>query len=207
MKDYVTGWRRGPARVGKAPAPTVEAPRKPAPEIVEPAPAPVARRRPEPVREGEVVDAPRRTSRPLTLPALRVPGNLGQWFMLAIWAGLFKLSADATAAALGGMLASYTTALIIQGGLTVVERFHFAGNRNGFTWTALGIDTLFTAVGLGMVMLPAFFTTPAYGFIVSMLNGFGAGGFDGFSLGVLALGLGFVIAYSGDKALDLAMGR
>lgn len=203
MKNFVTGWRRAAPRVG---APVADPPRKPAPEYIEP-----ERQRPPAKRppEAEVIDAPRprRPPQPISFPAFRPPGNIGQWLMIAIWAGLFKLSADATYAAIGGMLSSYTWALAVQGGLSVAERFHFAGNRNGFTWGALALDTLFTAVGLGIALLPAFFTTPAYGFLVDMAGGFGAGGFSGFSLGVLSLALGFVIAYSGDKALDLAVGR
>ena len=203
MKNFVTGWRRAASKVG---APAADRPR-PAPEYVEPQQTRPPAKRPAPAPEAEVIDAPRRPSRPLSFPAFRPPGNIGQWFMIAIWAGLFKLSADATYAAIGGMLEGYTWALAVQGGLSVVERFHFAGNRNGFTWGALALDTLFTAVGLGLALLPAFFTTPAYAFIVDMMGGFGAGGFSGFSLGVLSLILGFVIAYSGDKALDLAVGR
>lgn len=204
MKNFVTGWRRAPSAAGR-PAATTDAPRRPAPEIVEPAPAPPTRRSPAP--PAEVIDAPRKAPRPITLPAFRPPSNMGQWLMIAVWAGLFKLSVDATYVAIEGTVTGYLWAVAVQGGLSVVERFHFAGNRNGFTWLALGLDTLFNAVGLGLALLPAFFQTPTYGFLVEMAGGFGSGGFSGFSLGVLALGLGFVIAYSGDKALDLAIGR
>lgn len=208
MKNFVTGWRRSASKVG---APVADAPRKPAPELVEPERAAPPARRPAPAPPAEVIDAtPRRPARPLAFPSFRPPGNMGQWAMLAIWLGLFKLSADAThAAAIGTMFpeAGYTGALLTQGALSTVERFHFAGNRNGFTWGALALDTLFTAVGLGLALLPTFFQTPLYSFLVDMAGGFGAGGFSGFSLGMLSIALGFVVAYSGDKALDLAMGR
>jgi hypothetical protein len=205
MKNFVSGWRRPASKAGKTD--TAERPARP--EFREPEPAPVEKRRPAP--EAEVIDArPRRPSQPITLPSVRVPGNLGQWGMLAVWAALFKLSADAThAAAVGTMFPEqgYMGALIVQGALSLIERFHFAGNRSGFTWGALFVDTGLTATGLGLALLPSFFQTPLYQFFTDMAGGFGAGGFSGFSLGVLALALGFVVAYSGDKALDLAMGR
>lgn len=206
MRNFVTGWRRATPPPGAPRATTTDAPRRPAPETVEPERAQAPARRP-PAPPAEVIDAPRKAARPITLPAFRPPSNMGQWLMIAVWAGLFKLSVDATYVAIEGTVTGYLWAVAVQGGLSVVERFHFAGNRNGFTWLALGLDTLFNAVGLGLALLPAFFQTPTYGFLVEMAGGFGSGGFSGFSLGVLALGLGFVIAYSGDKALDLAIGR
>lgn len=206
MKNFVTGWRRAPSAAGR-PATTTDAPRRPAPEIVEPAPAPPTRRK-SPPPEAEVIDArPPRPARPLSFPAVRPPANIGQWLMLAVAGGLFWLSVDATHAALGSWL-DWNSALMLQGGISLIERFHFAGNRNGFTWFILAADTALTATGLGMVMLPRLFSTPVYAFVTeTLLGGFGAGGFTGLSLGLLALGVGFIIAYGGDKTFDLAMGR
>lgn len=206
MKNFVSGWRRTGSKAGR-PADTAERPARP--EFREAEPAPVEKRRkPAPVPDAEVIDAPRRPARPLNFPTLRAPGNLGQWMMLAVFAGLFKLSADATHAAVGGALPDYWWAVGLQASISCVERFHFAGNRNGFTWGTLVVDTALTATGLGLVLLPALFTTPVYDFVTgTLLGGFGAGGVQGFSLGVLALAVGFIVAYSGDKALDLAMGR
>jgi hypothetical protein len=220
MKNFVSGWRRPASKAGRpktdpdTPITYDEREYKRWMGGGEPAtPQQVEKRRkpaPPPVPDAEVIDTPRRPARPLTLPSVRVPGNLGQWGMLAVWAALFKLSADAThAAAVGTMFPEqgYMGALIVQGALSLIERFHFAGNRSGFTWGALFVDTGLTATGLGLALLPSFFQTPLYQFFTDMAGGFGAGGFTGFSLGVLALALGFVVAYSGDKALDLAMGR
>lgn len=221
MKNFVTGWRRAPSAAGRDAGPKVEReplppplPKPPRTEIVEPSPAPPTRapRRPSAPRpEPEIIDAPRaprRPPQPLALPSLRIPANIGQWMMLGVFALMFKLSADATYAAIGGILPSYGWAVAMQAAISCIERFHFAGNKNPFTLGTLVFDTALTATGLGMALLPQFFTTPLYQFVTSdLLGGFGVGGFTGFSLAVMAMVFGFIIAYGGDKVLDLAMGR
>lgn len=204
MKNFVSGWRRPGSNAGRQ---SVVADPRPSPEIREPKPAPIKRRQ-NVLPDADVIDAPTpRARQPITLPTLRIPGGAGQWAMLVVSALLFKVSADATHAALGGWL-DYNGALVLQGGLSLIERFHFAGNRNLFTWGAFAADAALTATGLGLVLLPQLFTTPVYAFITGyLLNGFGAEGFTGFSLGVFAVAVGIIVSYGNDKTFDLAMGR
>lgn len=195
MRDYITGWRRGgrgrssaadTSRADTSRAATVDTSRA---DTAEP-------------RESKA-------RKPLVLPTLAVPRHTGSWVMLLVFLGLFKVSADAThAAAVITMFPNspWWTALATQAALSVAERYHFAGNRNGFTWTCLVVDTVLTAAGLGLDLIPRFFQSQVWVFI-SKVSGVTYSGVDGIPLGILALALGFGIAWGGDKCLDLAMGK
>lgn len=146
--------------------------------------------------------------RPIRLPRIGIPINVGQWIMLGVAGLLFRVSCDTTYAFLVEMFgaAAYSSAVIAQLAFSTIERFHFAGARNGLTWFTWIADSVINAVGLFVALLPAFFGTGVWLFMCRLT------GLDPVPPGdtmqaVLALMLGAALAYGGDKALDLAMGR
>lgn len=218
MKNYISGWRQQLQKeVAKAmgakvePAPAAEAAPQAAPIITSPQrPAPqAAPRTPQrPAPAPDIIDVPPRPSRPMRMPSMRVPRMPMEWIAFLGFLIIFKISTDATYAAMQQVNPNLTWwhCAAAQAVISVVERFMFAGNINAFTVIVLIGDALINAWGLVVDLLPNFFSSGLWSFISSGTDLAGYN-YDPATLTgkLIALAVGAFLAWSGDALLDIAM--
>lgn len=216
MKNYVTGWRQV-VRKEIDRAQRQDAPPVPAAPAAAPAPAPAAappaKRPPRaaaPAR-GEVIDAaPARPQRPIVVPSFGIPRMPIQWLFFGGFAFMLLVSTEATHDLAQSMWPGASNlwwkALAAQMIISSIERAFFAGNRNLFTMGVFVADAIIVGVGIGIAMLPGFFSSGVWGFLAAgselATYQYNETTFIG---KLLAIAVGAFVAWSGDAMLDLAV--
>jgi hypothetical protein len=163
--------------------------------------------------EVEVIDAPAKkgplalgTDREISfsLPRIRAPRGFAGILLLAFALWLWWISVQATGIFLNefGLMGRWWYPFAVQAGFSAVERYFFAGVKNGLTITILVADGVINAAGLFIELLPRFFGTSAWA-LISTITGL-RGDLTGFSLGVASVLLGIALAYFNDRLFQLA---
>lgn len=140
----------------------------------------------------------------INLPGINIPSNLQAWITLVVALILWKISADATHAFVQDVRpgTSYWWAIGIQVMFSAIERYFFAGLKNGFTIFILVLDGFINAWGLFYSLLPRFFDSGLWSMIEVAWGGSLAMGPRGTLMAAVLLGIG--LAYGNDKLFTMA---